>query len=405
MEDSESLGFRDIVKIPEIRAAMLGTFVIMMGFGILSPVLPKYARSFGVGYDAVGILVAAFSLTRLVFDPITGALIERFGERAMVTAGAIIVGATSVLAGFAPTFPLLVIFRATGGAGSAVFFAALLSFLLRTIPSDRVGRVMSVYYASFNVGIIAGEPFGGLFASWFGLKSPLFIYAGTCFLSAWVFWRTIYDPARSEHEVRRGGLRRLPWRRPFVAALAVNGAYLWMIGAVFSTLVPLFGNERVHLSLGGVGLGLAIASATEFAVLFPAGKATDRRGRKAVLVPAFAALVLVIAMFGLATTPLLFMVAMGVLGVTSGYAGVPPAAMLSDVTPPELQGTAVAVFRFVGDLGFVLGPLVAGLTANALGFGWAFAISAVPCAAAWALLLTIPETMPMLPRTGEAAGL
>ena len=85
MNEADGLGFRDIVKIPEIRAAMLGTFVIMLGFGILSPVLPKYARSFGVGYDAVGILVAAFSLTRLVFDPITGALIDRFGERAMVT--------------------------------------------------------------------------------------------------------------------------------------------------------------------------------------------------------------------------------------------------------------------------------------------------------------------------------
>ena len=405
MSDADGLGLRDIVKIPEIRAAMLGTFVIMLGFGILSPVLPKYARSFGVGYDAVGILVASFSLTRLLFDPITGALIGRFGERAMVTWGAVAVGASSVLAGFAPTFPLLVIFRATGGAGSAVFFAALLSFLLRTIPSDRVGRVMSVYYASFNVGIIAGQPFGGLFANWFGLRSPLFFYAASCLIAAAVFWRTIYDPVRSEHEVRRGGLRRLPWGRPFVTALAVNGAYLWMVGGVFSTLVPLFGNEIAHLSLGGVGVGLAIASATEFAVLFPAGKATDRRGRRAVMLPAFAGLVVVTVAFGQATTPLLFMVAMGILGVASGYSGVPPAAMLSDVTPPELQGTAVAVFRFVGDLGFVLGPLVAGLAANALGFGWAFAISAVPSLAAWALLLTVPETMPSLPRSGEAPGL
>jgi len=99
------------------------------------------------------------------------------------------------------------------------------------------------------------------------------------------------------------------------------------------------------------------------------------------------------------------MVAMAFLGVASGYSGVPPAAMLSDVTPPELQGTAVAVFRFVGDLGFVLGPLVAGVAANAFGFGWAFAISAVPSAVACALLLTVPETMPLLPRTGQAPGL
>ncbi|MGH7419309.1 MAG: MFS transporter, partial [Candidatus Rokuibacteriota bacterium] len=149
MSDGRDPGFRDILRIPEIRAAMIGTFVLMLGFGILSPVLPNYARSFGVGYDAVGILVASFSLTRLALDPVVGRIIDRFGERAMATAGAVVVGATSGLAALAPTFPLLVVFRAAGGAGSALFFAALLSFLLRTIPPDRVGRVMSVYYASF----------------------------------------------------------------------------------------------------------------------------------------------------------------------------------------------------------------------------------------------------------------
>ena len=66
------------------------------------------------------------------------------------------------------------------------------------------------------------------------------------------------------------------------------------------------------------------------------------------------------------------MIAMGLLGVASGYAGVPPAPMLSDVTPEELKGTAVAVFRFVGDLGFVIGPLVAGWSAHAFGFTGAF---------------------------------
>lgn len=404
MGDAEGLGFREILRIPEIRAAMLGTFVIMLGFGILSPVLPNYARSFGVGYDAVGLLISSFSLTRLVSDPFVGRFIDRHGERAMATLGAVGVGISSVAAAAAPNFTLLVVFRGAGGIGSALFFAALLSFLLRTIPSERVGRVMSVYYASFNLGFIAGGPLGGVFARWFGLASPLYIYAGSCFLSAVLFWRTIHDPARGDDEIRRGGVRRLPWRRPFVTVLVVNGAYLWMIGAVFSTLVPLFGREEVGLRLTGVGLGLAIATATELVALFPAGKATDRRGRKAVLVPALAGLAVVTAAFGFAGSTVTFMVAMGVLGVASAYAGVPPAPMLSDVAPEELKGSAVAVFRFVGDLGFVAGPLVAGWAANAYGFQASFAISALPALVALALVLSIRETMPLLPKTGEAPG-
>jgi MFS family permease len=304
------------------------------------------------------------------------------------------VGVSSFAAAFAPTFPLLVLFRALGGVGSALFFASLLSFLLRSIPSRQTGRVMSVYYASFNIGFIAGGPLGGLMAKWFGLASPLYIYAGACFVAAVLFWRTIRNPERHESEVRRGGIRRLPWNRAFVTVLVVNGVYLWMIGAIFSTLVPLFGtSDLVGLTIGGVGIGLAIATATELAVLYPAGHATDRRGRRAVLIPALAGLALITAAFGFVTSSIGFMVAMAVLGVASGYAGVPPAPMLSDVTPEELKGSAVAVFRFVGDLGFVIGPLVAGWSAQEYGFTASFAINAIPAVVALGLVLSIRETM------------
>jgi MFS family permease len=220
-----------------------------------------------------------------------------------------------------------------------------------------------------------------------------------------LFWRTIRNPERHESEVRRGGIRRLPWNRAFVTVLVVNGVYLWMIGAIFSTLVPLFGtSDLVGLTIGGVGIGLAIATATELAVLYPAGHATDRRGRRAVLIPALAGLALITAAFGFVTSSIGFMVAMAVLGVASGYAGVPPAPMLSDVTPEELKGSAVAVFRFVGDLGFVIGPLVAGWSAQAFGFRASFLINAIPAVVALGLVLSIRETMHAR-RPSEGTGL
>ena len=244
MSEGERFRIREVLRIPEIRAAMLGTFVIMLGYGILSPVLPNYARSFGVGYDSIGLLISSFSFARLVSDPFVGRYIDRYGERGMATLGAVWVGVSSFAAALAPTFPLLVLFRALGGVGSALFFASsLLSFLLRSIPSHRTGRVMSVYYASFNIGFIAGGPLGGLIAKWFTLATPLYVYAGACFLAAALFWRTIRNPERHGSEVRRGGIRRLPWNRAFVTVLVVNGVYLWMIGAIFSTLVPLFGTS------------------------------------------------------------------------------------------------------------------------------------------------------------------
>jgi len=161
---------RDILAVREIRVVVVATFVVMLGYGILSPILPLYAKSFHVGYDAVGLLVSAFAFTRLLFDLVAGPLVTRYGERAVVTAGAVIVGVSSGAAALAPNFPLLVTFRAVGGAGSSIFFAGLMSYLLATAPADRLGRVMSVFYGAFNVGVIVGNPIGGVVAHFFGLS-------------------------------------------------------------------------------------------------------------------------------------------------------------------------------------------------------------------------------------------
>jgi MFS family permease len=383
------VGIRDVLRIPEIRAAMAGTFVIMLGYGIVGPVLPNYARSFGVGYDAVGVMVAAFSLTRLVFDPIVGRFIARYGERRMATLGAVGVGASTALAAVAPTYPLLVVFRGAGGAGSALFFAAQLSYLLRTIPGDRVGRVMSVYYGSFNLGIIAGQPIGGFLARAFGVVVPIWAYAASCFLSAWMFHRAIHDRERAPDEHERVGIRALPWHRPLAAVLTANAAYMWVMGAVFGTLLPLFAREEIGLSFDGVGLALATLTATEFVALFPAGRASDRFGPRTVLVPALLAFGLIVAAVGSVDALLPLMLILAVLGVVSAYAGVPPAPMLATLTPGRLSAPGVAVFRFVGDLGFVLGPLVAGWVASRYGFAPAFAVSGVPSLVAAAVAATV----------------
>lgn len=387
---------------------ILVVFVIMTGFGIVAPTLPLYARSFGVGYDAVGLLVSSFAFTRLLFDLVGGAIIDRFGERKSAATGIVVVGISSVLTGLAPTFPLAVGFRAAGGGGSAVLFAALYSYLLKVVPKERMGRTLSVFYGSFNVGIVAGGPIGGLIAQAFGLASPLFVYGGVLFVAGWLYLRFVHDPepARSgtvENPVseNRGGVLHgarsqiagLVSNRSFLVVIFANFAYLWMVAAVYDTLVPLFGSEGLGMSTVAIGAVFAVALAGEFAVLYHAGSLADRLGRKKVLVPAMAGLALATVILGWAGTVLWYAVLIAVLGVASGYAGVPPGAMLSDIVPDRGTGSAVGLFRFAGDLGFLVGPLVAGLATEGLGFRGAFAVVAVPSLVCALLLTRTRETL------------
>ena len=86
-------------------------FLDLLGFGIVFPILPLYAQSFGVGLDAAGLLVSAFGVTRLIMDPFSGPVVDRLGERQSAALGVGIVGVSAVLTGVAPTFALAVIFQ------------------------------------------------------------------------------------------------------------------------------------------------------------------------------------------------------------------------------------------------------------------------------------------------------
>src|SRR5262245_16545505 len=406
---AEKTSPRTILSDRSVAAVIGLAFLILFGAGLVLPILPLYARSFGVGYAQAGLLVASYSFARLVCDLAAGVVVDRWGERASGAVGLALTTVGALLTGLAPSFPLAIAFWASAGAGSAVVFAAMYSFLLKVVPKDRMGRTLSFFYGAFNGGVIAGALLGGVIAGRFGLASPLFIMAGITFLATVLYFRFVQverrlpQPAPVGTESTHGAFRLLARsvsrlarvaRTPgFGMVMATNLAYLWMVAAIFDTLLPLFARDSLQMSTLGIGIVFSVALAAEFLVLYPAGSLSDRRGRRYVLLPSLAALAVTTVAVGWAESPLGLAVVVALLGVASGFAGVPPAAMLADVIPEHQSGTGVGIFRFSGDLGFTLGPLVAGLTAGALGFPAAFAIAAIPTIAALVLVARGQETL------------
>lgn len=388
-------GMREIVGDRRVQVVLATILVTMMGFGIVAPILPLFAQSFGVGYDQVGVLVASFAVTRLAFDLVAGPLVDRYGERMMLTVGMAFLAGTTVLLARAPTFTWAVVFRGAGGAGSALLFAALYSSYLKIVPHDRLGRAFGIFYGMFNVGMIAGQSVGALIVGVSGsLTLPLYAYAAACVLAGVLFLSFAGQLPRSEIVDRVGlrGLRTLVRERAFVTAIVANLAGFWIIGGVWSTLIPLFGHDALGMSAAAIGSVLSIAIAAEFVTLYPFGAVADRHGRRLLLIASLAAYAIAVVALGYATTVLSFTLLLVVLGVASGAGSTAPTAILADVTPKDFSGTAVGAFRFFGDLGFVLGPALAGWAATAFGFRAAFALSALPLLFAFVLAVRTPET-------------
>jgi MFS family permease len=400
----QKIGARVILGDRAVRSVTILVGIFMMGQGIVLPILPLYARSFGVGYSGAGIFVAAFGFARLFGDLLAGSIVDRKGEKWSVSAGAAFLTCCAIATGLAPSYGVAIVAWALAGIGSAVISGGMFSYIIKVAHPDRVARTFAFFFGAFNIGFVAGGFIGGVVADVFTLATPLFIYAGVL-ISIIVLYRIVVpDVPEQSTEVAEGDeapgalpdvstLRQFLKRRGFVLALMLNFTYLWMVAAVFNTLFSLFATDELRLSTSGVGIVLAIAVIAEFFVLFPAGAWSDRFGRRAVLIPSIIGLIVMVAIMGFMPNAIWFGVAAAVLGLFSGFVGVPPAAVLSDSVPAKYAGRAVGGFRFAGDLGFFLGPLVAGYATQYYGFKWAFFLSALPMFVGLVMTLTTPETM------------
>jgi len=178
------VGIRAILSDRRVTAVVLVVFIVMAGAGLVLPILPLFARSFGVGYGAVGVLVSAYGLARLVFDLVAGPIVDRFGERATAVGGLAVIGLGSALTGIAPSFPLAVVAWAAAGVGSAIALAAMYTRVLRVVPTQQMARTLGIFYGAFNTGFVAGGAAGGLIADRFGLAGPLLVNAVVVALAA-----------------------------------------------------------------------------------------------------------------------------------------------------------------------------------------------------------------------------
>jgi len=388
---------RAILSDRSVASVIALALFLNLGTGIVLPILPLFARSFGVDYGQAGLLVGAFYFARLLSDLAAGAIVNRLGVRRSAGSGLLLLAVGALLTGLSPSFWLAVICWASAGAGAGTVFAAMYNALIRGVDRSRMARALSLFYGAFNGGVVAGGFVGGVLASRLGLAAPLFCLAAIAGALAIVMLRLLRDPelaaTTATVAVKPASVLTM-LRIPGLAAAVIAAlANLWVFGAVFNTLVPLFARDRLHLSTVGIGILYALALAVEFLAYYPAGRWADTRGRRYILIPAFALLAIATISLGWATTVVLFAILLALLGLASAFSGVPPGAMLADVLPIRESARGVAIFRFGVDVGFTLGPLVAGLTAGAFGFSAAFAITAVPCLVALAVVGLSRETL------------
>jgi MFS family permease len=389
-------------------------FVVALGFGVVAPAIPLFARSYGVGTTAVGLAISAFAFFRFISAFAGGALVERAGERAVLTAGLVIVALTTGSAGLAGSFPVFVALRAAGGVGSAMFTVSALSLLLRSAPADQRGRAAATYQGGFILGGIAGPAVGG-FLTEISPRLPFLVYAGFLLVAGAVALLLLRprsgrspvpagDPAAPRIDQGGGadpatavppgpaGLRAALHSRAYLAALVANLGVGWVLFGVRNSLVPLYVIEALGLTAAWAGAGLLAGSVAQALGLLRAGTLSDRWGRRPSLVLGSTLATASLALLVLPPVTAVFLTSMAVLGLGASLLASVPAAVVGDVSPAR-GGRVVAVYQMVADLGAITGPLVAGWLADTLSYQWAFGASAAVLGLALVAALGMPRTV------------
>lgn len=387
-------------------------FCVALGFGILAPALPVFARTFDVTALQASAVISVFALVRFVTSPISGVMVDRWGERVVLTSGLTIVAVSSAAAGFSQTYHQLLVLRGIGGLGSSMFTVSALALLLRVVHSSQRGRAAGAFQGGFLLGGVAGPAVGGLVVAW-SIRAPFFVYAATLGLAAVVAVAFLAKAhlAEREQEVSHGEagklerLREALRDRGYRAALGVSLVTGFVVFGMRASIVPLFITEGMGKSASLVGIGFLIAAACQAVLLLPAGRMADTDGRrKAMLIgtvtTAIGMLVLTaadVAANGWGTTAVagtaLFLLAMAIQGVAGAFLASAPAAVVGDVVGGRKGGVVVATFQMMSDLGAVLGPLIAGVLVDMFDFDWAFAAGSALSVGAVILVLVMPETL------------
>ena len=386
----------------EVAVLTAIAFSVAIGYGVIIPAIPLFARSFGVSNFAVGAVISLFSFMRFSSGLLGGRLVDRFGERLVLATGMGIVALSTFLAGLSQSYGELLFFRAVGGIGSSMFTVSAGSLLLRIVPNHQRGRAQSTYQSGFLIGGISGPAIGGLLSE-ISLRAPFFIYSASLVAAGVIAAIFLSHSRLGENDIAQvhenetqTTLKQALRSWPYQAALFASFSTGWAIFGIRSSMVPLYVKNGLDSSTTITGLGFTFASIIGAIFLLPAGSIADKRGRRYAMIIGTSLSIIGLSVLTFLQYPIFFIIAMGLTGAGASFTGSPSAAVVGDIIKGR-GGQVIALYQMVGDFGSVMGPLVAGFLADHYGFKAGFLTAVIVVIPALILAIRMPETKAKMP--------
>ncbi len=353
----------------------LTVFIHLLGFGILIPLLPYYAETYGATGFTIGLLNTSFSFMQFLFAPLWGRLSDRVGRRPVLLGSLVLTSASYVTFALASSLPVLFISRLIAGIAGATISTAQ-AYMADTTTREERTKGMGLIGAAFGMGFIFGPAIGGIMSRW-GYSVPAFAAAAIALAAAiFAYFRlpeSLPPEARGETVIRMhhpAASLVEAVRRPRVGPVLL----LFFTGTLcFSGMEATFALFSEHgYGLGPQGVGYILAFVGVLSAAMQAGLvgALARRfGERALVRSGF--LLLGLGFMAAGTTPpfAAFLVFMGIASIGSGLSTPALSGLASLLTPADEQGGILGMYQSLGSLARSVGPFLGGLAYDELGHG------------------------------------
>jgi MFS family permease len=373
-----------------LGVVFLTLFLDLLGFGVILPVQPFYAKSFGASAALVTLISAGYSLMQFVFAPFWGRLSDRVGRRPVVLTSVAFACVGWLILGSANALWMLVLSRLVAGFGNANL-GTVQAIVADVLPPKDRARGMGMVGASFGLGFLFGPVVGGFASAHWGMAAPAFISSGLALLNlvlAALFLRETHPRHRETSTTAPSPTVQrtlFPWSA-MREALAIHDAramlvvgFVYAVGfSMMESALSLFIEQAfVPHDIVGTDAGNRMAAQLTMQVLVVVGvTAVVVQGglirpirkllsEKQMLVGG--ALLIVVAFALNAALPLIPHVPvaamypiMVLLSVGSGLYTTTASSLLSRSVDDERQGSVLGVGQSMSSLGRILGPAVAG---------------------------------------------
>jgi DHA1 family tetracycline resistance protein-like MFS transporter len=336
----------------------LTIFVNLVGFGIIIPLLPFYAETFGASPLVVGLLFAVFSLCQLVAAPILGDLSDRYGRRPILIISLIGTVVSFVMLALAQSLTMLFIARIVDGLSGGNISTARAYVADVTEPKDR-SRAFGLIGAAFGLGFILGPGISALLAP-ISYTAPIWAAAGITLVATALAFFWLPETVRRTHAGTGMPFRNVlvMMGRPVLRRVLLMDFAYWFAFAIFQTTFALFAAARFGFDAGRTAFFFAA-----FAVLGAVVQGllirtiVQRLGDKGtfMLGLVFAATGLVAAT--LTHTVAFFAISLVPLALGIGFGHPTMSSMISRAARAEEQGRVQGAASAVESLGRTIGPV------------------------------------------------